>query len=154
MSFREKWWKYVFIDESYMGSFRYFVIGRLELTPRRTEILNNEIRIFMKEKGIKRELKWKSISSRNADLHVQFLEIFFNSPTLNYEAIVFDTMESTWNKWINEGGLKNALAKAYYFAIAGLPIGASTDFVYFTILMVLRKKFTISTSILGLLTLL
>jgi hypothetical protein len=104
----------LFCDESDTHGKTYFLIGGIECTPRRTEIITDKIKSLKTAYNFNHELKWTGIGNneRYIEIYKSFIDIFLNDKFMNFKVIKFNK-NNDWKKWSKSEDER--FYKCYYY---------------------------------------
>lgn len=104
----------IFCDESDTHGKTYFLIGGIECTPRRTEIISEKIKAIKIDNNINHELKWTGIGNneRYINIYKSLVDVFLNDKFMNLKVIKFNKNQD-WKKWSKSEDER--FYKCYYY---------------------------------------
>lgn len=104
----------IFCDESDTHGKTYFLIGGIECTPRRTEIITDKIKSLKSENNCNHELKWTGIGNneRYIQIYKSLIDIFLNDKFIKFKVIKFNKNKD-WKKWSKSEDER--FYKCYYY---------------------------------------
>jgi hypothetical protein len=88
----------IYADETYLHGPIAFAFGALICTPRRSEILAEQISSLRKNSAILSEIKWKKTSRDNLPLRMALIDIFFDDKFVKF-SVLHITKGVEWNVW-------------------------------------------------------
>ena len=92
---------------------RYAVIGALQCPRDDKKALVHRIHSLQARYNAHGELGWKRLSPNRAELYYELLDVFLNTPTLNFRCIVVDRSDLDHERY-NEGSAELGFYKLYY----------------------------------------
>lgn len=104
----------LFCDESDTHRRTYFLIGGIECSPRRSEIITNKIKLLKLEKNCDHELKWTGIGNneRYIEIYKSLIDVFLNDRYMNFKVMKFNKNRD-WKKWSKSEDER--FYKCYYY---------------------------------------
>lgn len=104
----------LYCDESGTNGKPYFLIGGLECTPRRAEIISNKIAILREQSGFYTEFKWTNIgnNSKYINLYKSLVDIFLSERFTKVYVIKFNKNEN-WKQWASTE--EDRFFRCYYY---------------------------------------
>ncbi len=109
----------LYCDESDTDGKTYFLIGGLECTPRRAQIITDKIKNLKIDTNYSHEFKWTKIGNneRITAIYKTLIDIFLNDKFLKFHLIKFNK-NNDWKKWTNSE--EQRFFRCYYYFLQSI----------------------------------
>ena len=109
----------IYCDESDTDGKNYFLIGGLECSPRRAEIIADKIKKLKIEANYPYEFKWTNIGNndRFIGIYKALIDIYLNDKFLHFYLIKFNKNKD-WKKWVNSE--EQRFFRCYYYFLQSI----------------------------------
>ena len=117
----------IYCDESDTNGQNIFWLGAIICTPRRAEILNDEIKKIRNKYNFNSEFKWTKLKKHNYNIYKEFVDVFFNDKYAMFR-LMSCKKNDYWNKW--EASSNRRMTKTYYCFIGWITMHYCKYYAY------------------------